>query len=644
MRKKTNSLTSGILCVLIMISVFSVPIQAKVPAAAAVSSSSTAETANSQTAAAEQQESSAAKKRQAKVSFNGKEYNILSLNGALGAFSNTKTKAQLKYVLFSYLEYGILKTLDKIAAVLPDPKTILKESAYTSKNFYPGSSSFLSAPASGAKWSLGYAQASLIPDDILTKDYYLAGYLGQNFPGNNVETILDDIKVRTIILDDNSGRGKTSFSVIECIGICNADIRAIRGQLADFAAANHIVSINVCATHTHSSIDTQGLWNPMLLKIGNNLGVSLLGKGKSISGPDEEYMKIVRARTANSIIKACQSMETGTLYFAQKDASKYSFDKRDPSSCLGMLTRLRFVPADKNKKETVIVNMSAHPYITGLKTDISSGKELSADYTAYMDEIISKAGYNFMFFNGAICGIYADRGQSGDGVPTTRRSQEATRYGHELGRFVLAMTLTKDQILADELLADTRQVKADMLASTGGYTLWYEGWEPVEETVIEPILNIRLKEVVLAIDNPVIIAVGKLGLANNTIIKDSAGNYKTVTEVGYLELGKNFKTVMMPGELNPDLVTGKASATAEGSFSLQDFPYPSLNKIAGAELTVFGLANDAVGYILPDTDYCMIFFDNIEPFGDHYQETISFGRTLGSSLVTAFASIIDEVR
>jgi hypothetical protein len=117
---------------------------------------------------------------------------------------------------------------------------------------------------------------NLIPQDILQKDYYIAGYLFQNFPANKVETVLDDIKVRTIVLDDNSGRGKSSFSTLECIGLSNADVRKIRADLADYAKENHLVSINITATHTHSSIDAQGLWNPPFFKVANNLAVSLL--------------------------------------------------------------------------------------------------------------------------------------------------------------------------------------------------------------------------------------------------------------------------------------------------------------------------------------------------------------------------------
>jgi hypothetical protein len=75
----------------------------------------------------------------------------------------------------------------------------------------------------------------------------------------------------------------------------------------------------------------------------------------------------------------------------------------------------------------------------------------------------------------------------------SRRSEQAERYGLELGRFVLAMTLTREQILADELLADTERVLADMAASTGGYSLWYAGWQPVEETLTQPMMNIASK-------------------------------------------------------------------------------------------------------------------------------------------------------
>lgn len=61
--------------------------------------------------------------------------------------------------------------------------------------------------------------------------------------------------------------------------------------------------------------------------------------------------------------------------------------------------RLRFVPDDGNVKPTCIVNLSAHPEVTGLTTDDNPGDVLSSDYTAYMEQIINEEGYNFMFLS-----------------------------------------------------------------------------------------------------------------------------------------------------------------------------------------------------------------------------------------------------
>ncbi|MBS6450341.1 MAG: hypothetical protein KH367_01325 [Ruminococcus sp.] len=246
-----------------------------------------------------------------------------------------------------------------------------------------------------------------------------------------------------------------------------------------------------------------------------------------------------------------------------------------------------------------------------------------------------------------------------------RRSEEATRYGNELGRMVVALTMTKDEIkragdwltndkfYADaaeaiknntELTDEEKQKKLDEI------TVWYENWEPVKETRVEPILNIRHKEVLVEISNPVIEAVGKAKLVGNKIYYDKNETLYTTTEIGYLEIGRNIKIALMPGEVSPELIDGKGACLAENAYSGKDFGYPSLNSIVSdyagknVELYVFGEANDACGYVVPDNDYCMIFFDGSDLLGDHYQETISFGRTVASTLVKAYAEMMKDLK
>ena len=47
---------------------------------------------------------------------------------------------------------------------------------------------------------------------------------------------------------------------------------------------------------------------------------------------------------------------------------------------------------------------------------------------------------------------------------------------------------------------------------------------------------------------------------------------------------------------------------------------------------------------MPDNDYCMIFFDGSDLLGDHYQETISFSRTVASTLVKAYAEMMKDLK
>lgn len=578
------------------------------------------------------------------VEIDGSEYNLLNPVEAITALSKADTENEKNCIYFTYLELGLTNILNCIAKPLPSVASIEKEADFVSENFMTGHRVFINEAPKSAVWKLGYSQCSLLPDDLLKggKDYYLAGYLLQNLPSNTVETVLDDMKVRTIVLDDSTGRGKVAFSTIDCIGISNADIRDIRELLAKELEKYNLVSINVFSTHCHSTIDTLGLWNPFFLKMGNNFFAALTKDKliKTIPGPDEDFMNTLKERTAQSIREACENMHAGEMYAAEKDGTKYMFDKRDPSLYETDITTLRFVPYSKSVQPTMILNMAGHPYITGLKTDNSSGKELSADFVYYTEEVVNKAGYNFMFFNGAILGVYTDRGQTNDGVEMARRSDQAERYGREIGYFIMSMTKSYDEILkADYVDWDT--INAEKGAE--GYTLWCENWKPVKEARVSPVLNIRLAEVELIVENPIIMAAGKLGLVNHNVYKGSDGYYKTITEIGYLEIGKDIKVCLMPGEYTQELISGGGVMDGENSFSGKDYGYPSLNEIVGDELICFGLANDELGYILPDNDYCMIFFDDVEPFGDHYQESIAFGRTIASDITVAFEKMYKDI-
>ncbi len=568
----------------------------------------------------------------------GKEQDLTSFTGIIKALLSVRSVLELKYIGLACLENIFVGLLGGISNVIKAPSTLLGVDEFESKDFYEGTETFLDAPAKDAKWSLGYSQASLIPDDINSRNYYLGGYLMQQLGGNKVEDIIDDMKVRIIAMNDNSGRGTVIFATIDCIGISNKDIRVIRNKLADYAKENNIVSINVFSTHSHSSIDTQGLWNPLLPTMLNNGFVKLTGKGEYKTGTDEKFMALLATRTANAMKEAVEDMEKGTLTYSEYDASGYYTDDRPSAdnvkSVVERLGRFVFTP-DSGTTQTIIVNGGAHPSITGLKTDKSSGRELSADYVAAMEEIINDAGYDFMFFNGAISGVYPNRGPASDGVDLPYRYQVAQRYGYELGFHVLYMTKSEAEIEKDAFAKEALDKYLPADYDKKG-TLWYKGKVACEETEVAPVLNIRCKEILIKVSNPLFTAVGKIGLTNSNMVVDDEGTFYYVSEIGYLEIGDK-KVAMLPGEVSPDLFTGKGGYTAAGSVTQTEYAYPTFPEIAGDEnLLVFGLANDAVGYVVPDNDYCNCIIN--------YQELISLGSTVASTLSVAFEELIDSVK
>ena len=695
------------------------------------------------------------------------------------------------------------------------------------ENYYEGiGKEFVSEAEDDAKWNIGYANASLIPEDYDNGEYYIGGYIApENGFSNVVEGIahipglgLDDMKVRCIAISDGTGKGTVLFATIDCIGITNADIKDIRAILADFAAANNIVAINVASTHTHSCIDTEGLWTKNIAKIVSNGVISGTQADEELQqGTNPEYMAFLKETVADALIEAYFNMQPGVLTYSTKDIGQdYFQNKNRPSSgemiyetnengelvftgktevAMTDITRFVFTPDDETEKKTMILNIAAHPDVAGLPTESNSGREISGDYVFYCGQFLEKYGYNFMFFQGAIAGIYMARSVTGDNVETQQRVEESQRFGYELARILLSMNLTEEEILADDLLSNRKEVeentelvsvydedgnlrkefndhgysfvdyvktiltiegmeiaihhinapfsvegsdedftvtvKSDdtvaykyeydsekyvvtsmpiqgivavtdadgnpvelfvdeskatvgvntetnmyevafngsalieipmegaskksvyttlvkapngkvyednMMPVNPGYTTWYENWEAVEEVEVAPYLNLYLKQVEIPITSSLIEAVGKLNMANYVVIANEDGSYSTITEIGYMEIGDQFKTVFLPGEICQDLVAPNGiSLNAQYSITGKAYESQAACAIFGNDIQCFGLMNDAIGYVVPDNDFTM---------GDpanHYHELISLGKGVASALTDGLAELNAEI-
>ncbi len=284
---------------------------------------------------------------------------------------------------------------------------------------------YLSKPPRKAVWKLGYSQQSILPEDVNSKKYCIAG--NTRLPANYASGTLDDIRVRTICIDDNTGRGAVAFCSVDCIGLSNKNIRKIRARMNEFSKENNISYINISSTHTHSSIDTMGIWGELLTVLPNNRKYVKKGEGELLDTCDNDYMEFLFGKICLSIEEAFQAMCEGELYesymgkasmnsLTEADSLKdrglygYVWDRREPYDCSTQLLRLRFVPDDKSKKETIILNFGAHPYINSMKErGKGDGNLVSGDFVYNLGDYFERNNYNFVFFNGAVPAVYTTR-------------------------------------------------------------------------------------------------------------------------------------------------------------------------------------------------------------------------------------------
>ena len=379
-------------------------------------------------------------------------------------------------------------------------------------------------------------------------------------------------------------------AVIDGYGIARGDVLAIRERLASFAKENNIISINISVLHQHSLIDTLGMGAPIVPAIILNPGINAFGIDESnlIGGKNSEFMENLYDVVTDTVIRAVKDMEEGTLYYGSTDVSDLMYDKRKPVSFDGEIHRLRFDPINEASDEIWICEAGIH--CTGFS---GSDTAISSDFPYYFKEYVKETtGADVVYIQGAEVAITTER----DGIKyeNIAKNSKVKAYGIELAKRTMAIA---------------------------------------NETALDPVLNIKLKEVAITADNQIHILAVRQGLVDSVASKDGS-DFVIVTELGYMELGNKIGIAMIPGEFAPEILWG-GGTTKEESWTKESWDYDTWESISKADkLLCFGLCNDQIGYILPDNDIRAMLTEN---------EEINVSSTVSASTLSdSFISIISE--
>jgi hypothetical protein len=530
-----------------------------------------------------------------------------------------------------------------VSALFPkDFKTVDEYYAGESANFYEGTENFLDKPAKNAQWSLGFGKASMVPENLKdgSKEYYTGGYFTQKING-----VYDDQGANAVAISDGSGRGTVVMVSVDGIGVCNDDVRTIRAEaerkLKEAGVKSDIVAINLNSTHCHTVLDTQGFGlEPILKTIFTNIFSFLpfVEKARSI---DPEFHALLIDGASDAIVEAYTNKEAGDLYYFETatigysernnnyldDEYGYIFNKRyDMEGYQHVIACFKFVPYKKSSTPTVLANLGAHPTPINRAT-----KLLSADFPHYIEEKVNKAGMNFAFFQGAQSPISVNT----DAVKTPEILDEINA-----------------QIAENPIVSDYERSKK----------LGYEFARLILEAQnkgkkVAPVLNVRMAEVTVPLEYGLMELGAVSGLLGMTVVRDKSApaGYSVITEIGYLEIGKDIVMLTVPGELVPQLVWGNVVDKTQ-SYTGTDWELDYTADLVGEGKTVLvmGLCNDAIGYIIPDNDYAPFIADSLwnTDMGEklwgkpqrHYEEMLSAGSEAGSTIIGALNEIVIDVK
>ncbi len=441
---------------------------------------------------------------------------------------------------------------------------------------------------------VGFSSADITPQVAPEKPVWMAGYV----PGRAATGVHDPLFARCAVM--RSGSRKIALVSLDLIGLQYPAVLKIRNALSGFDY------VMVCSTHNHEGPDVIGVW----------------GKSVFQRGVDEAYLKSVIDKVVELVHVADGRLTRVVADFGTAEDSSLLNDSREPFVKDGVLRVLRFTSWDGGRPTGLVVQWNCHPEALGSRNTL-----ITADYpAATVDELSRRYSCPVVLVVGAIGGLLAppsDRIADDSGKMLGSGDFEfARRYGIAVAD------------LADKAIAASRRIELTPFA-------------------------IAARPVVIQVENPwyraarvfgVIRRQGRVWTGDSEQLGDpvTAENAEqptgVETEVGCLKLG-SLRIAAIPGELYPELVSGKVPDPAEAGADFPEAPREeSVEQLMGeGPWMLVGLANDEVGYLIPKRQW-----DNLPPYAygrstAPYGEINSCGPAAAPTVMRALARRLSEL-
>lgn len=435
---------------------------------------------------------------------------------------------------------------------------------------------------------VGFGEADITPT-LGDKPVYMAGF-GQNRKATKVHNPL--MARAVVLMNDNR---KIAIVSVDLVGFFHPNVEQVRKQLPGY----HYVLVS--STHNHEGPDTLGLWGP----------------NPFASGIDAEYMKHVEASIVKAVSSANAAAQPRKAVIGSAQAPELLHDNREPYVKHDELVAIQFND-ERDQPAGIIVQWNCHP-----ETLDSRNTEISADYVGYtVQHLRERYRCPVLYLTGTVGGLMTSLKvdlKDADGKPLADGTFAKTeRYGREVGK--LAERALKD---AKPISLTPLEVRSRLIYLPMANKLYQLGRQ----------LGVLKRQAFLWTGDP-----------NQAEPADDREVEKPLclrTELAYLKLG-DLEIAAIPGEIYPELVLGKVQDPPDAG---ADFPMAPVEPAIYAQLTstrrmLIGLANDEIGYIIPQRQW-----DEKSPFcygrkKAQYGEINSIGPEAAPILCRAFRDLV----
>ena len=423
--------------------------------------------------------------------------------------------------------------------------------------------------------------------------YWMAGF-GKGRAANGVH---DTLWARAMVIE--SGDLRFGIVSLDVIGFGHDDVLRVRERLS---ASLELDYLAIASTHTHEAPDLLGLW----------------GKGMFENGVNEEYLDLVVNGAAQAAEEAAASLQAAVMKIGldPEGASHLVGDTRDPQVMNPALTTLQFIQPESGKTLGSLLAWADHPETTWDKNLL-----LTSDFPHYFREGVENGltHVDSMMVEG-IGGISVFVNGSIGGLMTTHPSMDVK--DPFTGEVFTQPSFEKAKAQGEQLAILALSSLGDSLAVT----------------VQQPGVSLSAKTLELPLANPLYRLAAFMGVLD----RGTPSWMNVRSEIALISLGP-VDLLMIPGEIYPELIHGGVEHPEGADLpKLEEEFTPLRPMLSGDYSLIIGLANDEIGYIVPQSQWDQeppFTYDNQEaPYG----EINSLGPETSPILMRELRSLIQQ--